>query len=267
MGYIDCEKALKVGASVQRYFVPQENWAENEVTITGSDAHHIIRVMRFKEDDNIICNHPDGTAYLATITQIEASQVTARLEEPLQANAELPITVTILQGLPKGNKLEWIIQKGTELGASRFLFFAGDRSVTKWHEKKVEQKLARYRKIVKEASEQCHRNIVPTVAYVGSLDTFLAEHADATSMNLFAYEVFATEQREASFAKQLQALKAGDHLLICVGPEGGFSQREVELLLQHRFSPIRLGKRILRTETASLYALASISYHFEELEC
>lgn len=258
---------MKVGAFVQRYFVPKQNWLETEVKITNNDAHHIVRVMRLQIGDKIICNHPDGTAYLSSIKRIEGDIVYVQLEEQLTTDAELPVEVTILQGVPKGTKLELILQKGTELGASRFLFYDADRSVAKWKANKIKQKIDRYNKIVKEASEQCHRNIIPTIEYVGTLDDFLRDGPISTSTNLFAYEQLAHEEDHTTFYEQLQSVKQGDHIMICIGPEGGFTEREANLLLKEQFKPIRLGKRILRTETASLYALASISYHFEEMEC
>ncbi|WP_369813126.1 RsmE family RNA methyltransferase [Virgibacillus halodenitrificans] len=139
---------------MQRYFVSETGWGTNEVTILGEDVHHINRVMRYKEGANIICNHPDGRAAICELLVITADSVQAEIKQWLNENVELPIQVTVAQGLPKGDKLELILQKGTELGAYAFIPFQAERSIVNWDKKKQEKKLIRFNKIVKEASEQ-----------------------------------------------------------------------------------------------------------------
>lgn len=250
---------------MQRYFTKKTDWDGNFVFIKGDDAHHIVRVMRKKVGDRVICNHPEGKAAICEIKQIEKLDVKVQVVEWLEENAELPIQVTIAQGLPKGNKLDFILQKGTELGASKFLLFEGERSIAKWDEKKSKQKLKRYRKILKEASEQCHRNIIPEIE-VMSLQTILESHLQYDIM-MYAYEEEAKKAEYSSLAKAFTSMKLRQKALILIGPEGGFSNREVQLFEKYDLKPVRLSPRILRTETAPLYALASISYHFEELRC
>src|SRR5690625_7436830 len=126
--------------------------------------------MRYNVQDEIICVHPNGQSAKSKITKIYTKEVKAKIIEWLEHNAELPVEVTIAQGLPRGNKLELILQKGTELGAAKFYLFTADRSISKWDKKKSEQKLARYRKIIKEASEQCHRNRMPILEEPTSLE-------------------------------------------------------------------------------------------------
>lgn len=179
---------------------------------------------------------------------------------------ELPVNVTILQSLPKGNKLEFIIQKGTELGASRFFLFASERSIVKWDEKKVKNRLERYEKIAKEASEQAKRNVIPEILYVENLHDLLDNLNDVKGSKLIAYEDEAKREPATSLATQLKNVETNGEILVAIGPEGGFSEEEVKLFQNNGFVPVRLGKRILRTETAPLYVLSAISYHFEELE-
>jgi 16S rRNA (uracil1498-N3)-methyltransferase len=250
---------------MQRYFIPEENWNNDMVVIDGDDAHHIIRVMRMQIDDKIICNPPHSKAAICIIKQIGNDTITAEVVEWMEKDAELPVQVTIAQGLPKGDKMDWILQKGTELGATAFIPFQSERSVVKWDAKKAEKKLVRYAKIVKEASEQTHRNQLPEIKPAMSLKQ-LIEESTTYQVRLIAYEEEAKTASFQSFANIVSKLKAGDKILICIGPEGGFSPVEVDSLKEHSFLPVRLGPRILRTETAALYALASISYHLEELE-
>lgn len=257
---------MQVGVIVQRYFIAEQYWNDDEVTIADNNAHHIIRVMRSEVGDEIICNHPNGKAAICTITQLMKDQVRVKIGEWLVESAELPVQVTIAQGLPKGNKLELILQKGTELGAYSFALFQAARSIVKWDQKKSFQKIKRFEKIVEEASEQCHRNLVPEIKQPVSLEQLLVT-SEAYDHIMFAYEEEAKTKDYSSFSSALRKVKRDDKILIFIGPEGGFSKQEVQLLTEHKAIPIRLGRRILRTETASMYVLASISYHFEELRC
>ncbi|WP_047981452.1 16S rRNA (uracil(1498)-N(3))-methyltransferase [Ornithinibacillus contaminans] len=249
---------------MQRYFIPNTSWNQDNVHITGDDFHHITRVMRMQIGDTIICNQPTGQAAVCKLTEIGDSSVTATVIEWLDQQAELPVFVTIAQGLPKGDKMDLILQKGTELGASAFIPFQAARSVVKWDAKKAEKKLSRYTKIVKEASEQSHRNRIPEVKPAMTLAE-LVTIGETYQVKLVAYEEEAKTSSYHSFATMVSNLQEGEHVLICIGPEGGFSNQEVETLKKNGFTPVRLGPRILRTETAALYALASISYQMEEL--
>lgn len=220
--------------------------------------------MRQKIGDEVICNHPSGEAAICTITQLSNDEVHANVNKWLDSNTELPVQVTIAQGLPKGSKLELILQKGTELGAHEFCLIQADRSIVKWDPKKANQRIKRYKKIMQEASEQCHRNFVPTIKEADTIKGLLA-HKNDYDFILFAYEEEAKSTHYSSLSKALQKIKQNDKILIFIGPEGGFSTNEVQLLKENNCMPVRLGRRILRTETASMYLLASMSYHFEEL--
>lgn len=250
--------------ALQRYFIPIENWQTETVEITGEDAHHIKRVMRGELTDKIICNHPDGNLAICELIELETT-VFAKIIEWKSEKHELPVHITIAQGLPKGSKIDLILQKGTELGASGFHLFQAEHSIVKWDQKKLAQRLIRYKKILKAASEQSYRNIVPEINSAKSLKELLATTAKSYDAVLFAYEAEAKTNSFNSLGNALRKLRINDQVLICIGPEGGFSHEEVELFKQYNAIAVRLGARILRTETASLYALSSISYHFEEM--
>lgn len=249
---------------MQRYFVANENWDGDQVRLTGDSYHHIKNVMRMENGAKFICSHPNRGAAICVMQRADADEVKAVVTEWLEEDPELPVQVTIAQGLPKKNKLEWILQKGTELGASRFCLFQGDRSVVKWDDKKRDQRLKRYEKIVQEAAEQSHRNQLPETAYHANIQGVVQN--ERYDVLLFAYEEEAkrTDDRKQSFSTLLETCAPGTRICILIGPEGGFSEEEASFIIQAGGNPIRLGPRILRTETASLYALASISYHFEE---
>ncbi|MHA6250932.1 16S rRNA (uracil(1498)-N(3))-methyltransferase [Oceanobacillus sp. CAU 1775] len=251
---------------MQRYFILDEkSWNDNQVIITGDDVHHMNRVMRFKPGDHIICNDSEGKAARCEIIEIDTQQVVVNIKEWLENDAELPIDVTIAQGLPKGDKFDLILQKGTELGATEFIPTQLERSIVQWDNKKIAKKMQRFEKIIKEASEQSHRNSIPSIQEPMTLQSLINMSSDF-DYKLFAFEDEARTKEHHSFATVLKQMKKGQRLLICIGPEGGFSKDEVNLLKENQFQAVRFGPRILRTETAALYALASISYHFEELE-
>ncbi|UFU01389.1 16S rRNA (uracil(1498)-N(3))-methyltransferase [Radiobacillus kanasensis] len=248
---------------MQRYFIAKEHWMGDHVLIEGEDVHHIVRVMRMKEGDKIVCNQPNGRAAVCQITERSEQMVKASIVEWLEQESEMPVHVAIAQGLPKGDKMELVLQKGTELGASEFIPFQAARSVVKWDPKKINKKSDRYKKVAKEASEQAHRTVVPHVETVLSFKE-LIKRSDDYDVKWFAYEEEAKGPQNQKLSDLFRTVKNGQRILACIGPEGGYTIEEVNQLIEHGFTPIRLGPRILRTETAALYLLAGLSYHFEE---
>ncbi|MBT2690475.1 16S rRNA (uracil(1498)-N(3))-methyltransferase [Bacillus sp. ISL-47] len=246
---------------MQRYFV-EESAIDNRFNILGEDRHHISKVMRMKEGDKIICVDPHENSALCTIAEITDEQVAAEVVQWIEGSSELPVDITIVSGLPKGDKLEWIIQKGTELGAHRFIPFTSARSVVKWDAKKAAKKVDRWQKIAKEAAEQSHRNTVPEVFTPLDMKSLLKLCADYTH-KLIAFEEEAKQGEASVLSKTLSLMNKGESLIIFFGPEGGLEDQEVSLLQEHGFLACGLGPRILRTETAPLYFLSAVSYHFE----
>ncbi|MEQ6375858.1 16S rRNA (uracil(1498)-N(3))-methyltransferase [Bacillaceae bacterium S4-13-56] len=248
---------------MQRYFVPSKQWSDNQVSITGKDVHHMKRVMRMQISDYIIiCNQETGETGKYQIEQISEDEVLATRVEKIEEQTEVPVRVTIAQALPKGDKLDLILQKGTELGASEFLVFESKRSVVKWDQKKAVKKKERLDKIVKEASEQSHRTVIPAI----SITTWNDIISSATNYDtcLFAYEEEVRIEHQPLLKNKIEQMAVGQKVILLIGPEGGINQEEALQLRENGFTSIRLGPRILRTETAALYFLAALSYHFEE---
>ncbi|MBV7507538.1 16S rRNA (uracil(1498)-N(3))-methyltransferase [Bacillus sp. sid0103] len=246
---------------MQRYFVKQRTNG-NRFLIENEDRHHIVKVMRMQIGDQIICVDQEGKQAVCALAEITDTSVVADVVQWKDRVSELPITITIASGLPKGDKLEWIIQKGTELGAHRFLPFSAARSVVKWDEKKAEKKIDRWQKIAKEAAEQSHRSFLPDVTSVITFKDLLVKSKDF-QYKLVAFEEESRNGETSVFAATLKKMNKGDTLLIVFGPEGGLADEEVKQLRDNDFAVCGLGPRILRTETAPLYALSAISYHFE----
>jgi 16S rRNA (uracil1498-N3)-methyltransferase len=246
---------------VQRYFVKQRA-NDNRFIIDEEDRHHIVKVMRMQLGDQIICVDQDGKQAVCALAEITDTSVVADVVQWKEIASELPISITIASGLPKGDKLEWIIQKGTELGAHQFLPFSAARSVVKWDEKKATKKIDRWQKIAKEAAEQSHRAFLPEVFNSISFKELLTKSKDF-NYKLVAFEEESRNGETAVFASTLRKMNKGDSLLLVFGPEGGLTDEEVQQLKNNDFAVCGLGPRILRTETAPLYTLAAISYHFE----
>lgn len=248
---------------MQRYFL-NTPLVDERCYIEGEDTYHIKNVMRMQLGDRVICVGSDGHSAICGIAEIIDGSIAVDVLEMLEENTELPIQVTIASGLPKGDKLELVIQKGTELGAHHFFPFTAARSVVKWDEKKATKKVERWQKIAKEAAEQSHRTFLPTVQHPVSFKKLLAESVNY-DYKLVAFEEQSRKGETSTFSSILQKMKSGQSLLLLVGPEGGLTNEEIKLLEERGFAICGLGPRILRAETAPLYMLSSISYHFELL--
>lgn len=247
---------------MQRYFLekePIENQLQ-EIIITGEPHHHMHRVMRMKEKTQVYLVFPSERSIIAEITAITQDQVTLKWVADETAEKELPIQVTIASGLPKQDKLEFVVQKITELGANAFIPFQGHFSITKWDYKKAEKKTTRLQKIAAEAAEQSHRRKIPTIHSLASSIEQVIAQAEHFDYCLVAYEESAKENEQTAFAKVLQDVQPGEKILVVFGPEGGLAPKEIESLSAAGFILCGLGPRILRTETAPLYVLSAISY-------
>lgn len=246
---------------MQRYFLENPFDEEGYAALEGEDRKHIVSVMRMTVEDTLIAVSA-GEAYYAEIVSITELAVHIRKTEGPLGKSELPIDVTIVCGLAKGDKHDWIVQKGTELGVAKVILLKADRSVVKWDDKKGAQKIERLRKIAKQATEQSHRTVIPEIVEPITLRQ-LTETAPAYDVLLVADEEDAKTGNPHRLAERVKNMEPGEKVLVVFGPEGGLSREEVDALHSCGFLPIALGPRILRTETAPLYVLSALSYEFE----
>ncbi|RAP76940.1 16S rRNA (uracil(1498)-N(3))-methyltransferase [Paenibacillus montanisoli] len=251
---------------MQRYFVTPEQITDNRVVLTGDDAHHVSRVMRMEAGDAIIVSDGRARVAQATIRSLSPGKVEAEVAEWLPFSGEPVWTVTVAQSLPKGDKMEIVIQKGTEIGAASFLPFQSQRMIVQYDEKKEAKRLDRWGKIAKEAAEQAHRSRIPAIEPVASWRELAARIPDY-DLALFCYEKEGGGHglRDAIAAR---AEGWGDEertILLIVGPEGGFTEREAEEAEEAGAVIVGLGKRILRTETAAMVGLACLMYESGEM--
>lgn len=234
---------------MQRYFA---TYIDKEIKLSDDDVHHIIHVMRMKIGDHFELVI-DNQLYICEITSLSPLSFS---KEAKEEDAEIKKQITLFFALAKGDKIDLVIQKATELGAHRIILFKSKRCVVNFDNKDIEKKLSRYRKIAKEASEQCHRLIVPEIVGVVDIKDVNQYLSD---INLLAYEKLAGKDNPS-----LEIDDKYQSVSIMIGSEGGFEKEEIDLLIDKGFKTISLGKRILRCETAAIYALSVLAYNLEK---
>jgi len=238
---------------MHRFFANSSFDEKDTIIITGDDAHHISRVLRLKEDDEITVCDKNGIDYHCSIKSVSKNEVICLILKKEASQAEPPIDITLYQGVPKGDKLETVIQKCVELGAVRIVPVAMKRSVAVIKDK--EKKQIRMQRISYEASKQCGRAVVPSVSQVMSFKEAIAE------CNLYDLVILPFEAEEDNKLKTvLQNNKTAKKIAVFIGPEGGFDKEEIDAAKNCGIEIVTLGPRILRTETAPLACISAIMY-------
>jgi 16S rRNA (uracil1498-N3)-methyltransferase len=245
---------------MQRYFVKNNQITNSGITITGDDVMHISIVMRMKVGAQVEVCDEDSHCFLCEVKTISKQEVYLSIKDIIAHNPELGIEVTIAHGLVRREKTEEVIQKISEMGAYAYIPLKLERSIVKVSSELEDKKTERYQKIAKEASEQAHRTKVMQIKKPQSLSQ-LIENKHDYDLCLFAYEESA--KNNGMSLKAALSQWAGSKIIIVIGPEGGISPKEAEILQQSDFIAVGLGPRILRTETAPQYVLSAISYQFE----
>ena len=242
-----------------QFFVEPSQIQGNRIVITGSDVNHIKNVLRMKPGEKIRVCTRNGQNYFCSISDITESFVRADILEKEAESTELPCRIYLFQGLPKNDKMEWIIQKCVELGVHAIVPVATKRAVVKLDEKKAQKKVNRWNAIAESAAKQSGRGIVPEVLPVMKWKEAL-EYARQLDVKMIPYEKAAG----INATKQLiGSVSFGQSVGIFIGPEGGFEEAEVEAAKAMGAVPVTLGKRILRTETAGMTILSILMYHLE----
>ncbi len=244
-----------------RFFIPADQIAGKHVVLKGADAHHLSKVLRNKVGDELIVLNGKGEEYRAVITALQNDAVQVELLEAIGRQAEASVRIHLVQGMPKGEKIEWILQKNTELGVAGFQPVLTERSTVRLDPATRAKKHERWSKIIREAAEQSGRQILPELEPVREWRELLARPF-RPGLVLIPWE----GERTRSLREALnQPAETPEHITVLIGPEGGFSLAEVEQAQEAGAIPVTLGPRILRTETAGLAVTAAILYHYGEL--
>ena len=242
-----------------QFFVEPEQIGPEWATITGPDVNHIRNVLRMKPGEAVRISDGKGSCYDGTVDTLQSDEIIVRLTGEKMESTELPVEVVLFQGLPKSDKMEWIIQKNTELGVGAIVPVATSRAVVKLDEKKADSKVKRWNGIAEAAANQSKRTLIPEVRSVLSFKQALLESA-TFDVKLMPYE---NAEGMAFTRKCIGEIRPGAKVAVFIGPEGGFSEEEVKAASEMGFLPITLGRRILRTETAGMSVLSMISYALE----
>lgn len=241
------------------FFVSEEQINGENAYIEGSDVDHIANVLRMKPGEELLISVRGDWDYLCKIVDIETDRVNLKVLESMEQR-ELPVNITLLQGIPKSDKLEMIIQKAVELGVSEIIPVKTKRVVVKIDEKKVDTKVNRWNAIAESAAKQSKRSIIPKVYEPMSIDNAL-EIVKDFGVKLIPYENADGIDKTRRILDNMDKTK---NIAVFIGPEGGFEESEVERIKNSGFEVITLGKRILRTETAGLALLSNIMIRLED---
>ncbi len=242
-----------------QFFVEEAQISEKEIRIEGSDVNHIKNVLRMKCGEKIRISSDTGRNFYCAVSELTEEYVLADILEELDETTELPNKIYLFQGLPKSDKMEWIIQKAVELGVYEIIPVAMKNCVAKLEEKKAVSKIARWQEIAKSAAKQSKRSFIPTVQMPMSYK-LAVEKAKELDLLFVPYE---NERGMQATRDALIQIKKGQSIGIFIGPEGGFDNSEIELV-QGEGQLLSLGNRILRTETAGLAMLSMLIYQLED---
>ncbi len=242
---------------MHRFFVPQP-FAE-EMQIVGADAHHISNVLRMHSGQHIQIVSSDRVTALMEIMSVTADAAYVRFVRRIEQVNESSVKIILAQGLAKGEKMDFIVQKAVEIGVNTIIPVEMEHSVVRLDGTKAEKKVARWQKIAEEAAKQSKRDIVPEVTCVMKLTEVLQKYVCKTK--LIAYE----GETDMGLKKTLQSVQDLEEIMLIIGPEGGIAEKELKLAEAAGVKTFSLGKRILRTETAGLAAVAAILYETGDL--
>ncbi|WKY43468.1 RsmE family RNA methyltransferase [Eubacteriaceae bacterium ES2] len=244
---------------MHRFFVDKNQICDESITIMGEDFKHLTRVLRLKINDEIEVCDGLGMDYRVAIRTIAQNELTGSIIETIASSGEnTDFEVTLFQGLPKGSKMETIVQKNVELGVSAIVPFSSRRAVSEIA-KKEDKKLERWQRIAYEAAKQSKRGIIPEIQSLMRVNAVGEKLADF-DLVLLAYE----DEQECSLKKVLTDFdwpaEKKLRIAVIIGPEGGFDPDEVKLLTASGAKSVSLGKRILRTETAGMLVIGQVNF-------
>jgi len=245
-----------------KFFVNEDQIKGEQIKIIGTDVNHIINVLRMKDGDRVnICDINSKNNYIAEIIEKDSKAVKCKIIDKIDSGAESKIHITLFQGLPKSDKMELIIEKNVELGIYDVFPVEMIRSISKVDEKAKRSKVERWQKISEVAAKQSGRDIIPKIHDIINVKN-VCNLINSYDIVLLAYE----EELENSLKTELKRLKKANtnmKIAMIIGPEGGVSSEEVEILTAHGAKAVTLGKRILRTETASIALTSIVMYEMD----
>src|SRR3989338_3465997 len=244
---------------INRFFVGRDSITDSHVKITGDDAEQIRKVLRMKEGEEIFVLDGHGWEYKVQLTEIKKRSVMGEIKSKDFKTEDSRIKIILGQGIPKGEKMDFIVQKATELGVTEIVPLKIERCVVRIKDEGID-KVKRWQRIAKESSEQSLRRFIPSINTIYDLKHFCDKYKD-TDLKIVFYE----EEKKKGLKKFLNEKGEVKSISIIVGPEGGLSEKEIEIANSYGFISAGLGQRILRTDTVALSALSIIQFLYGDL--
>ncbi len=235
-----------------RLFIDQNLKVEESTILSETAGHHVARVLRMKPDQAVVLFNGQGGEFNGVVTSIHKSNVEVKVNEFIDIERESPISIELIQGLSKGDKMDFTIQKAVELGVNKITPLITTYSNVKLDQKRTEKKLDHWGKVIISACEQCGRNQIPELTELKKLEDLQTTNEQDLKLILAP----DAEQTLSDFSDQIKTVS------LVIGPEGGLSRSEIETLEKNEFIAIKLGSRILRTETAALATVAALQNRF-----
>jgi 16S rRNA (uracil1498-N3)-methyltransferase len=230
-----------------RVFSEHPLGADREVTLGASAAAHVGRVLRLGSGAQLTLFDGTGGEYLATIVESRGTALRVRLGEHRAIERESPLEITLAQGVPRGERMDWVVQKATELGVAALVPLLTERSVVKLDARQAEKRREHWRGVVIAACEQCGRNRLPEILSPAPFSEWLATARAGVRLVL-----------DSTASCGLHSIGTVPAVTLLIGPEGGLSPAERSLAIETGFMPVRMGPRVLRTETAAIAALSAL---------
>ena len=242
-----------------RVYVEAELTPGSRVDLPPDTASHLAKVLRARAGDELILFNGDGRECNGAIEAVRGSRVAASVGDSRQVDRESPLSITLVQCVPRGDRMDFIVQKATELGVARIVPVLSQRSVVRLDKAQAESKVIHWRAVAVSACEQCGRNRLPVIEAAQPLLNYLGESVPGSQLRLVLEPESAPHDPLGASALEVVAAE------IAIGPEGGFAPDELEAFRVAEFSPVSLGPRVLRTETAAIAALIWLQVRFGDM--
>lgn len=243
---------------MKKIFLRDNIKSGNQIILNFEESNHLMNALRYRLGDEIIVSDEIAQEYHTIIKEFSGGQVLLEIKRT-SLISENNLKITLIQGLCKGEKMDFIVQKATELGVCEIIPLETMRTIVKLDNKKAEKRVERWQKIALEAAKQCGTSVVPQIRNIIKLTEYAKEMTGREN-----YLLFWEEEKDRKLKETLDSIK-GNKLKLIIGPEGGFDEKEVVVLRENGALPVSLGERILRTETAGIGAISCVMYHYGDL--
>lgn len=241
-----------------RFYIPKEAVKENKIVISGKEAHHILDVMRLEFLDEVVVFDGTGKEYVGVVKETGRKSLSLEIIKKRDVVTQEKYSITLIQAIPKKDKMDYIVEKATELGVNCVIPVTTARTIPDWDESKKSGIVGRWQKISQEAAKQCGRALLPEIKPISTLKKVL------NYINGHDLKLIAALNDKAVKLKEILENRRGGKTAIAIGPEGDFTAEEVGMAEEKGFKTVNLGPRVLKSDTAALAALAIISYEYHE---